>query len=67
MLNLPPNDGSWEEYRMHVVTTLQRIESLVKTNSEDITSLKIKTAAWGLIAGIAGWLLSKLAEKAMGL
>lgn len=53
--------GSWDEYRMHVVQSLNRIdgtlEKLWQALSEvkrDVTSLKIKVAIWSAGFGFAG-------------
>src|SRR5271156_5009030 len=53
--------GSWEEYRMHVIQSLNRIddtlEKLWQALSEvkrDVTSLKIKVAVWSAAFGFAG-------------
>jgi hypothetical protein len=56
-----PVTGSWEEYRIHVVESLGRIddtlEKLWQALSEvkrDVTSLKIKVAMWSAGFGFAG-------------
>ena len=53
--------GSWDEYRMHVVQSLARIDStlekLWQALSEvkrDVTSLKIRLAVWSAGFGFAG-------------
>jgi len=53
--------GSWDEYRLHVVQSLARIddtlEKLWQALSEvkrDVTSLKIKVAVWSAAFGFAG-------------
>jgi hypothetical protein len=53
--------GSWDEYRIHVVQSLSRIditlEKLWQALSEvkrDVTSLKIKVAVWSAGFGFAG-------------
>jgi hypothetical protein len=53
--------GSWEEYRIHVIESLTRIditlEKLWQALSEvkrDVTSLKIKVAMWSAGFGLAG-------------
>lgn len=53
--------GSWDEYRIHVVQSLNRIDStlekLWQALSEvkrDVTSLKIKVAVWSAGFGFAG-------------
>jgi hypothetical protein len=53
--------GSWEEYRIHVIESLTRIdntlEKLWQALSEvkrDVTSLKIKVAMWSAGFGFAG-------------
>jgi hypothetical protein len=53
--------GSWDEYRLHVVQSLARIddtlEKLWQAFSDvkrDVTSLKIKVAVWSAAFGFAG-------------
>jgi hypothetical protein len=53
--------GSWDEYRMHVIQSLNRIdgtlEKLWQGLSEvkrDVTSLKIRVAIWSAGFGFAG-------------
>jgi hypothetical protein len=53
--------GSWDEYRIHVIQSLNRIditlEKLWQALSEvkrDVTSLKIKVAVWSAGFGFAG-------------
>jgi hypothetical protein len=53
--------GSWDEYRLHVVQSLSRIddtlEKLWQALSDvkrDVTSLKIKVAVWSAAFGFAG-------------
>ena len=53
--------GSWDEYRLHVVQSLARIddtlEKLWQALSDvkrDVTSLKIKVAVWSAAFGFAG-------------
>jgi hypothetical protein len=53
--------GSWDEYRIHVIQSLNRIddtlEKLWQALSEvkrDVTSLKIKVAVWSAGFGCAG-------------
>jgi hypothetical protein len=54
-------DGSWDEYRIHVVQSLNRIdgtlEKLWQALSEvkkDVTALKIKWAVWSAVFGFVG-------------
>jgi hypothetical protein len=54
-------DGSWEEYRLHVIQSLRRIddglEKLWQAISEvkrDVTALKIRVAVWSAAFGFAG-------------
>jgi hypothetical protein len=54
-------DGSWDEYRLHVIQSLKRIddglEKLWQAISEvkrDVTALKIKVAVWSAAFGFAG-------------
>lgn len=53
--------GSWDEYRLHVVQSLARIddtlEKLWQALSDvkrDVTSLKIKVAVWSAAFGFVG-------------
>jgi hypothetical protein len=53
--------GSWDQYRMHVIQSLHRIddtlEKLWQALSEvkrDVTSLKIKVAVWSAGFGFTG-------------
>jgi hypothetical protein len=57
----PSNDGSWDEYRMHVIKSLNRIDNtldkLWQALSEvkrDVTLLKIKLAVWSAAFGFLG-------------
>jgi hypothetical protein len=57
----PSVDGSWEEYRIHVVDSLSRIdqtlEKLWQALSEvkkDVTALKIQWAIWSAAFGFIG-------------
>jgi hypothetical protein len=59
--NTSDSAGSWDEYRIHVVQSLNRIditlEKLWQALSEvkrDVTSLKIKVAVWSAGFGFAG-------------
>jgi hypothetical protein len=60
-IDIASGDGSWDEHRLHVIQSLQRIddglEKLWHAISEvkrDVTSLKIRMAAWSAIFGFAG-------------
>jgi hypothetical protein len=46
--------GSWEEYRLHVVQSLSRIDDALAELKRDVMSLKIKVAAWSAAFGFAG-------------
>jgi hypothetical protein len=46
--------GSWEEYRLHVVQSLARIDDALSELKRDVTSLKIKMAVWSAAFGFAG-------------
>jgi hypothetical protein len=57
----PFNDGSWDEYRIHVIKSLNRIDDtldrLWQALSEvkkDVTVLKIKLAVWSAAFGFVG-------------
>ena len=54
-------DGSWQEYRVHVIESLNRIDSSLEKLWEalsdvkkDVTALKIKVAIWSAGFGFAG-------------
>jgi hypothetical protein len=58
---LPSVDGSWDEYRIHVIQSLNRIDSglemLWQALSEvkkDVTALKVQIAVWSAAFGFAG-------------
>jgi hypothetical protein len=46
--------GSWEEYRLHVVQSLGRIDDALAELKRDVTSLKIRMAVWSAAFGFAG-------------
>jgi hypothetical protein len=46
--------GSWDEYRMHVVQSLARIDDTLTEVKRDVTSLRIKVAIWSAAFGFAG-------------
>jgi hypothetical protein len=57
----PSNDGSWDEYRMHVIKSLNRIDSTLdklwlalSDVKRDVTVLKIKLAVWSAAFGFVG-------------
>ncbi len=52
----PNPNGSWDEYRMHVVNELRDLKqdtraiySIVNKHSTEITGLKVRAGIWGLI------------------
>jgi hypothetical protein len=53
--------GTWDEYRIHVIQSLNRIDSTLEKLwqglsgvKRDVTSLKIKVAVWSAGFGFAG-------------
>lgn len=53
--------GTWDEYRIHVIQSLQRIDKTLEKLwqglsgvKRDVTSLKIKVAVWSAAFGFAG-------------
>jgi hypothetical protein len=54
-------DGSWDEYRLHVIQSLKRIDDgleklwqAISDVKRDVTALKIKVAVWSAAFGFAG-------------
>jgi hypothetical protein len=54
-------DGSWDEYRLHVIQSLKRIDDgleklwlAISEVKRDVTALKIKVAVWSAAFGFAG-------------
>jgi hypothetical protein len=57
----PSNDGSWSEYRFHVIKSLNRIDNTLdklwqalSDVKRDVTTLKIKLAVWSAAFGFVG-------------
>lgn len=55
-----PTGGTWDEHRIHVTSSLARVEDKLEILTEKVVNLRIRAGAWGAVAGLVTALVTAL-------
>lgn len=55
-----PTGESWDEHRIHVVSSLERVERKLEVLTEKVVNLRIQAGTWGAVAGLVTALITAI-------
>lgn len=60
-----PDGDDWPEYKIHVLSSLKRVEDKLGDLTEKVVSLRIQAGTWGAVAGLVTGLITALVVAAV--